>query len=207
MNGRRLAILFSLLILMSGAVFAHSVDVGPVTFDILLPILYINNIDALSTFASFSSSIVSDLQAAPFKILGNLRAGFEFDLLLNVVSNTLGIGFSVGALMSFGEHPNVLVGKSNVIIDMPFRAAMRIGFGQSSYFQLYTGLYLQNLVEAATDSSFDVFRYVDVGFRFKLGSFGFGGGYLIEVIQPTAGTNLNPNPTIPFYAGVYVPII
>lgn len=200
--------------LMSGVVFAHSIDTGPLTFDLGVPISYYNVIDVLGTFANFnkltsvaSVSALNTIRNLPLTILSALRTGVEFDFLLNVVPDVLGIGLNTAVLASYGFHPNVAANRMNFLIDVPFRASVRIGIGQTGYIQMHTGVYLQNIVEAASNSSFSVFRYVDVGLRFKIGSFAFGGGYLVEVVPQPSNNNLVPNPKFPFYAGVYIPVI
>lgn len=201
-----------LLIMMAGTIAAHSVDTGPITFDAGIPITYINYIDLANAVSSFQNlgggniaQAIDTVRELPFRILSNIRVGFELDFLLNVVPDVLGIGVNAATLASYGFHPNVEA-VANIIIDIPLRLAFRFGLGQVGYIQVHTGFYLQHIVEAVSDNTFQVFRYVDVGMRVKIGAFSFHGGYLIEAIPISDKGNVIPNPPIPFYAGVFIPI-
>lgn len=204
---KKITIVVLFLVLMSGVVYAHSLDTGPITFDAGIPVLYFNHLDLAQSLGEFAiSNTVSAVRNFPIKILSNARAGFEIDFLLNVVPDVLGIGFNTAVLMSFGFHPNVVSSKMAILIDVPIRASVRVGLGDVGYVQIHSGFYLQNIVEAIDDSSFSLFRYIDIGLRFKIGSFALTAGYLIEVVPPPSGSNLTPNPELPFYAGLYIPI-
>ena len=174
----------------------YSVDVGSFAIDIGIPILYVNN-------APFSSA--SNNGEVWSTLAGNLRAGVEGDVLLNIVPGHLGVGFNTAILMGT-ELVRELDCDAVFMMDIPLRGTIRIGVGGPGYLQLHGGVLLKNVTNSASSTNPAGEHYIDVGARLRIGGIGFEGGYLVETNERNARVD-TADEAAPFYLGLYIPII
>lgn len=175
-----------------------ALDVGMVSIDVGVPLLYVNK--NLIVDESGGRAPIWGL------ILGNLRSGVEADFIFEIVPSVFGLGANVGALFGIGSQPGTR-GAPTFIADIPIRIAARLEIpGITGYVQVHGGVILENVLNAGL-TSFNALRNIDLGVRLRFSQIAIEGGYLFALPDVHKNANLLVGTDIPFYIGLYIPII